>query len=166
MPTYSVSKIAQEGVARAAARVLGLPVTLARIVIAYGDVDGLPAHHLRAMLAGCPVEIRHDPNPYNPIHVADMTEQLEALLDAASVSATIVNWGGDEVVTSQEWCAYLGQLTGQPPNIVLRPQAGTSPGVVLDVTRRRAMTGPCAMSWRDGMKALVDRLSGPGPGPG
>ena len=42
-PTYSVSKIAQEAVARSAARLYQLPTIIARMNVAYGDNGGLPA---------------------------------------------------------------------------------------------------------------------------
>ena len=53
------------------------------------------------------------PSVFNPIHEDDIVAQLPALLDAASVPATIVNWGGDELVSIEEWCAYLADLIGR-----------------------------------------------------
>ena len=91
---YSVSKIAEEGVARYCARSFDLPVTIARMGAAYGDQSGLPVWHLDAIAAGEPVRTRWDPMPYSPIHDDDICAQLEPLLDAASVPATIVNWCG------------------------------------------------------------------------
>ena len=44
---YSVSKIAQEAVARYCARSFDLPVTIARMGAAYSDQGGLPVWHLR-----------------------------------------------------------------------------------------------------------------------
>ena len=110
--TYSISKIAQEGVARYCARSFALPVTVARMGAAYSDQGGLPVWHLDAVAAGEPVRTRWDPIPYSPIHDDDICAQLEPLLDAATVPATIVNWAGDEPVTVQEWCAYFGELLG------------------------------------------------------
>ena len=104
---YSVSKIAEEGVARYCARSFDLPVTIARMGAAYGDQGGLPVWHLDAIAAGEPVQTRWDPMPYSPIHDDDICAQLEPLLDAASVPATIVNWGGDEPVSVQEWSRVL-----------------------------------------------------------
>ncbi len=89
---YSVSKIAQEGVARFCARSFDLPVTIARMCAAYGDQGGLPLWHLEAVASGQPVRTRWDPMPYSPIHDDDICDQLEAMLDAATVPATILNW--------------------------------------------------------------------------
>src|SRR6185436_6992680 len=96
---YSISKIAQEAVARHCARSLDLPVTIARMGAAYGERGGLPVWHLNAIAKGEPVRTRWDPMPYSPIHDDDIAAQLEPLLDAARVPATIVNWAGDEAVS-------------------------------------------------------------------
>ena len=96
VPTYSITKIAEEAVARYCARALELPVTIARMNTAYSARGGLPAYHLDAIAAGKPVIVRNDPCPYSPIHQDDINEQVAALLDAATVPATIVNWGGDD----------------------------------------------------------------------
>ena len=71
-----------------------------------------------------------------PIHEIDICEQTEALLGVASVPATIVNWGGDEPVSTQQWCEYFGELTGKTPQLSTNPIPGTQRGVVLDVNKR------------------------------
>ena len=63
---YSVSKIAEEGVARYCARSFGLPMTIARMGAAYSDQSGLPVWHLDAMAAGEPVHTRWDPMTVQP----------------------------------------------------------------------------------------------------
>ena len=68
--------------------------------------------------------VRWDPMPYSPIHDDDICAQLEPLLDAATVPATIVNWGGDEPVSVQEWSAYFGELLGVDTEIVVEPIPG------------------------------------------
>lgn len=154
-PTYSMSKIAQEAVARTMSRVLDLPLVIVRMNVAYGDNGGLPAFHLDNIVAGRPVTVRWDPAPYTPIHEDDIFEQTEALLDAASVPGTIVNWGGDEVVTAQDWCAHLAQLTGRAARLDVVPVPGTRRGTALDNTRRLAITGPATVGWRDGMARML-----------
>jgi hypothetical protein len=122
---------------------------------AYGPGGGLPAYHLDMMVHGTPIPVRHDPCPYSPIHDDDIYDQLEGILSLASVPATIVNWGGDEPVSPQEWCAYLAELTGLEARLELHPVAGSQVGVVLDGTKRRAATGPSRVPWRDGMRRMV-----------
>jgi nucleoside-diphosphate-sugar epimerase len=155
---YSVSKIAQEGVARYCARSFDLPVTIARMCAAYSDQGGLPMWHLDAIAAGKPVRTRWDPMPYSPIHDDDICAQLEPLLDAARVPATIVNWGGDEPASVQEWSAYFGELLSVEPEVVVEEIPGASIGSVADHTKRRSITGPCAVGWRDGFRRVAEHF--------
>jgi len=155
-PTYAVSKVAQEAVVRQNARSLGLPTVIARMNASYGPNGGLPALNLDSLLAGTPIIARSDPCPYSPIFQDDINEQVEPLLAAASVPATIVNWGGDEVVTIQEWSAYLGTLTGRDADVTVMDFPGSHQGMISDPTKRLALTGPCRVDWRQGMRAMVD----------
>jgi nucleoside-diphosphate-sugar epimerase len=154
-PTYSVSKIGQEAVGRSCARLFDLPVVIARMNASYGANGGLAAYHLDWIVAGDPVALRSDPCPYNPIHQDDINGQVGAMLAAAAVPARIVNWAGDEPVAAQEWCRYLGELTGREPNLVVRPVPGSQPGAVSDNAVRSALVGPCSVGWREGMRRLV-----------
>lgn len=156
-PPYSVSKIAQEAVARYCARSLRLPVTITRMGAAYGDQGGLPALHLDAVARGEPVRTRWDPMPYAPIHDDDLCAQLEPLLGAAGVPATIVNWVGDEPVSVQEWTAYFGELLGTAAQVEVEPIPGASIGSVGDPAARRSITGPCRVGWRTGFHDLAAR---------
>ena len=152
---YSISKIAEEAVARYCARSFDLPVTIARMGAAYGDRGGLPIMHLQAIAKGEPVRTRFDPMPYSAIHDDDIAAQLEPLLGAASVPATIVNWAGDEPVSVQQWSAYFGELLGVAAPVIVEPAPGASIGSVADATKRRAITGPCRVDWRTGFRRLV-----------
>jgi nucleoside-diphosphate-sugar epimerase len=166
-PTYSISKIAQEAVARTVARMLGLPVTIARVNASYGPNGGLPTYHLDWMLAGQDIALRSPgPTPYSPINQDDMNAQIEPLLAAASVPATIVNWAGDETVTTEEWCAYLAELTGSTPTYRYVDYPGSIRGSASDSTRRRGLTGPCSVSWREGLKRTFELRYPDGAVPG
>ena len=165
-PTYAVSKIAQEAVVRQNARSLGLPTVITRMNASYGPNGGLLTLNLGAVLAGLPIAARSDPCPYTPIFQDDINWQLEPLLAAAGVPATIVNWGGDEVVTIQEWAAFLGERTGLPAEVMVAESPGSHRGMIADPTRRLALTGPCRVPWRRGLGRVVDaRAAPPPPGP-
>jgi nucleoside-diphosphate-sugar epimerase len=155
---YSVSKIAQEAVARYCARSLDLPVVIARMGAAYGPNGGLPAMHLDDVAAGRPVQTRWDPIPYSPIHDDDIALQVEPLLQAASVPATIVNWCGDDAVSVQEWSAYFGELLGVDHSVEVTPVPCSSLGSVGDPTKRRAITGSCTVPWRDGFRRIAEHF--------
>lgn len=154
LPTYSISKIAGEVVVRTMARALELPTTIARLNVPYGDNGGWPFFHMEMMLAGMPIPVPSGgPARYNPIHEDDVIATLPKLLEVASVPATTVNWGGDEVVSLQEWCTYLGSLVGSAP--VFEESAQAIRGNVLDMTRMHEIIGHTTVDWREGMRRMA-----------
>lgn len=154
METYSISKIASEAVARSLARQLDLPTTIARLNVPYGDNGGWPAAHVDMMAAGMPIPVHVDaPSVYNPIHEDDIVAMLPAMLAAASVPATVINWGGDEAVSIEDWCAYLGRLTGLEPTI--QPTDQTIQSVTVDLTRMHELAGHTTVPWREGFARMV-----------
>lgn len=156
--TYSMSKISQEAVARYCAREFGIPVTIARMGAAYCARGGLPVDHMHAVAAGQPVKTRWNPCTYSVIHQDDIDDQVEPLLAAASTPATVVNWGGDEAVSVQQWTAYYGELLGKPAEITVQEVPGASHGTVGDPTKRISLTGPCKVSWKDGFRRTLAEL--------
>jgi nucleoside-diphosphate-sugar epimerase len=154
LPTYSIGKIVAEGVARSGARAYGLPTVIARLGVPYGSVWGWPTRHLEDIAAGRPLVVHPtDPMMFSLIHERDIIDQLGALVDSAAVPATVVNWGGDEAVRMQEWCALMGDLVGTDP--VYRTSDRAFRGAPVDPGRRTAITGPTTVPWREGMTALV-----------
>jgi nucleoside-diphosphate-sugar epimerase len=154
-PTYSVSKLGQEAVARFCARAFDLPITIARMNASYGPNGGLPAIHADAIATGRPVTTRWDPCMYSPIFEDDINEQVAALLDAASTPATILNWAGDEAVSVQQWAAHAATLLGVNASVCATPIDGTLRGSIADVSKRMAITGPCRVDWREGMRRTI-----------
>lgn len=154
MPTYSLAKIAAEAVVRTAAREHGVPTTIARLNVPYGNNGGWPYYHLLFMKGGAPIPLHPEkPNLFNPIHEDDFVSQVPALLDAASVPATIVNWAG-EPASIEEWCAYLGELTGLEPKFEETPD--TIGSVTCDTTKMHKLIGKTKVSWRDGIRRMVE----------
>jgi nucleoside-diphosphate-sugar epimerase len=154
-PPYSMSKIAQEAVARTCARLYDLPVTIARMNASYGPNGGLPAMHIDALVEGRSITTRWDPCMYSPIYEDDISMQVGALLEAASTPALIVNWGGDDPVSVQEWAAYAGELMGLDQTVDVAPIEGTLRGSIADTTRRASITGPCTVDWREGIRRTI-----------
>jgi len=153
-PAYSITKIAGEAVARTAARVHGVPTTIARLNVPYGNNGGWPYYHLLYMQGGAPIPLHPEkPNLFNPIHEDDIIRQLPALLGVAAVPATIVNWGG-EPASIEEWCAYLGEITGMEPSFTETPE--TIGSVTVDRTRMHELIGAAEVPWRDGVRRMVE----------
>jgi nucleoside-diphosphate-sugar epimerase len=154
MPTYSLCKIAAESMARFAAREWNVPTTIARFSVPYGDNGGWPWYHLVMMKQGVPIPVHTDaPSVFNPIHEDDYIAQVPRMLEIASVPATVVNWGG-EAVSIEEWCAYMGGLTGLEPKF--NPTEATVASLPLDLTRMRELVGPARVGWRDGIRRMIE----------
>jgi nucleoside-diphosphate-sugar epimerase len=153
-PTSPVSKVSLEAVARFCAEGFGLRTTIVRLNVVYGPLGGMPVFDMDRVAADQPVATFADPYPSNPIHADDICTQVEALLDAASIPATIVNWCGDEVVTQRQWCERAGELAGRPAKLQVTPVPGAPWGSVGDPERRRSITGPCRRKFWESFDAL------------
>ncbi len=153
-PTSPASKVSLEAVARFCAEGFSLPTTIVRLNVIYGPLGGIPVDDMALIAAGKPVMTFADPYPSSPIHADDMCAQVEALLDAASTPALIVNWCGDEVVTQRQWCEMAGEICGREPVIDVKPVPTAACGSVGDTTRRLAITGPCRTVFRGALEKI------------
>ena len=114
-PTYSISKIAGEVVVRTMARALDVPAIIARLNVPYGDNGGWPFFHMEMMLGGMPI-----PVPARRARRAT-TRSTRTTSSRPSRSCSrwrrsrrpTVNWCGEQTVSIQEWCTYLGSLVGK-----------------------------------------------------
>ena len=139
---------------RTECRQLDLPTTIVRLNVPYGDNGGWPDWHLELILADAPVSVSHErPNLDNPIHEDDIIRMLPALVDAASVPATIVNLGGDEQVSLEEWCTYLAELVHRP--VRFQETEHTISSVTTNNTKRLALAGPTTVPWREGFARMA-----------
>jgi UDP-glucuronate 4-epimerase len=153
-PTYSISKIAGEVVARTMARALGVPTIIGRLNVPYGDNGGWPFYQMEMLLSGMPIPVPPGgPARYNPIHEDDVIATLPKMLAAASVPATTVNWCGDLTVSLQEWCSYIGELVGRTPVFAESDQALR--GGPTDVALMHELVGGTSVDWRDGIRRMV-----------
>ena len=153
-PTYSISKIAAEGVARTCARLFDLPTVIARMEVSYGANGGWPAYMFDAMRAGQAVPLQAPgPNLHGPIHEDDICAQAGKLLQVASAPAVVVNWAGDDIVSAEEWCTYLGELTGIAPTFDYQERWITNSAP--SPAKRRELVGPCTVHWREGFRRML-----------
>jgi nucleoside-diphosphate-sugar epimerase len=154
MPTYSISKIAAEVLVKHTSRRLGVPTVIARLNVPYGDTYGWMLFHLMMMERGIPVPVHMEqPTDYSPIHADDIARSIPYLLSLASVPAAIVNWGGDEIVSVEDWSEELGRLTGLTPTFA--PTTATIASIVPDLDRLHGTGFRSTVGWREGMRRLV-----------
>jgi nucleoside-diphosphate-sugar epimerase len=154
-PTSPASKLGLEAVAQFCAAEFGLPTTIARANVVYGERGGLPTRDLHRIAQGQELDWFGDPYPHSPIHFDDMRDQIEALLAAAHIGTQIVNWCGDEVVTQREWCELAAAYSGKALRYRQIPGA---PGNAANPEIRRSLTGPCRRSFAEAYREVFDAM--------
>jgi nucleoside-diphosphate-sugar epimerase len=153
--TYSISKIAAESLVQHTASRLNMPTVIARLSVPYGDTFGWQTFQVMMVERDIPIGVHPDaPSLYAPLHLVDIVGSLPYLLAAASVPATVVNWGGDENVAVEDWCALIGDLVGKEP--VMQVDANAIPSLPLDVTRLNDLGFHSTVSWQDGIRRMVE----------
>ncbi len=156
---YPIAKITSEGSVRAAARMLDLPTTIARMNVGYSWTGhgGLPVMQYHTFKGGQPwlTPIGYH-NIGSPIGGVDIADQAHKLLEIATVPATIVNWGGDDPVTDQQMGEYVAELTGLTASFIESPVSFDS--FWSDNTRREQLIGKCSQHWKEGVRDTFSRL--------
>jgi UDP-glucuronate 4-epimerase len=157
-PTYSISKIAAETVCRFVAHQNNIPTTIARLSVPYGDNGGWMYYHMLMMQQGIAIDLHPDkPNYYNPLHADDYIEKIPYLLAAATPEVTTMNFGGSQKVSIEEWCAYIGELTGFEPIFQDNPKAFGS--LCIDMQKMHSLVGETSVDWRDGIRRQIENLA-------
>lgn len=158
-PTSPYSKAGVEAVARFCARAFDMRTVIMRLNSVTGPSNSFPAQIIRGVLGDRPLQAPHENNMQSPIHIDDMKWQVEPLLAAASNPATIVNWGGDEHMSVQDWVAKTNQWSGKSAVVEARPVAGAPVANAADPTFRKSITGPCRVSFWDDFRRLYDEIT-------
>ncbi len=154
MESYSISKIAAETMVRYTSIRLGIPTVIARLSVPYGDTFGWPFFHVMMLEHGMAIPVHTDaPSQYNPLNLDDIVASLPYLLAAASTPANVVNWGGDEIVSVEEWCGLIGELIDKP--VVFEHTDASVPPLILDVGKLNELGFHSSVSWNDGISRLV-----------
>ena len=151
---YAFTKVANEAVISYLSRCLDIPATIIRVGSASG-VDGGPMRgRLELIVEGRPIPLHPDKPTYvRPIFEPDCARLGVAALEAGRVPPLVVNWCGDDIVTVEDYCTYLGSLIGKEPIFEYTPDAWCS--LVPDTTLMHEVLGHCEMSWREGCRMLV-----------
>jgi len=156
-PSYSDGKLATEAVVRTLCRLYEIPTMIARLGMAYGTAGhgGVPTQFFNLLRAGTTIKV---PPPgvsfCSLLHEDDIIAQVEPLLQGAAVPAEIVNWCGDEVTDELEMTRYVAEIMGVESLMAEDPNGGFRGGFG-DVTHRKSFTGPCRVTWREGIKRTL-----------
>ncbi len=154
---YSFSKVAAESVLSWISTHFGIPLAIIRVCSTYGPLGGAPADRLEAILQRKPIRLHPDkPNNYNPIYEDDYVALGIRAMEVAATPPIIVNWGGSETVSIEDYCTYMGELVGIEPIFEYTPEAHTP--LWPDVTYMHEVLGRTKIHWRDGMRRMIKAL--------
>lgn len=157
--TSPYSKAGLEAVARLCARAFDMKTTIARLNTVFAPGNCYPTMIMNSVLTDKPVVAPHANNVHSPIHIDDIIAQIEPMLAAASNPAFIVNWGGDEHVSVQEWVRLASEWSGKNAQVQVMPAPGAPIANASDPTLRASITGPCQMDFRTEYRKLFDRMT-------
>jgi UDP-glucuronate 4-epimerase len=151
---YSASKIAMEFLLKHISVDYELPVTLVRIFSFYGPRGGSLTQRVDQVARGEPISVYPGVrNVFSPLYEDDYVEKTIGAAGIAKVGAEIVNVGGTEAVTTQEYCEMAGELLGKTPVFVENSRAWPIWG---DVSKMVRLLGPNKVSVREGVRRIVE----------
>jgi nucleoside-diphosphate-sugar epimerase len=151
---YAASKIAAEILLRHLSEDYQLPMTFARIFSFYGPRGGGVTQRIDQVARGEPVSIYPGVrNVHTPLFEDDYVDKTIGAATIARVGAQIVNVGGTEPVTTQEYCEMAGELLGRKPTFVENSRAWP---IWADTTKMVALLGPNKVSVREGVRRCVE----------
>jgi len=151
---YAASKIGAEYLLRHLSEDYGLPVTMVRIFSFYGPRGGGVTQRVDQVLRGEPVSVYPGVrNWHTPLYEDDYVEKTIAAAGIAKVGAEIVNVGGCEAVTTQDYCRMAGEIVGKEPIFV---ENGRSWPIRADTTKMVQLLGPSKVSVREGVRRIIE----------
>ncbi len=151
---YAASKIASEYLMKHISLDYELPVTLIRIFSFYGPRGGGVTQRVDQVLRGEPVSVYPGAkNWHTPLYEDDYVEKTIACAGIAKVGAEIINVGGSESITTQDYCRIAGEMVGKEPIFV---ENGKSWPIWADTTKMERLLGPSKVSVREGVRRIIE----------
>lgn len=151
---YAASKIAAEYLLKHLSLDYELPVTMVRIFSFYGSRGGGVTQRIDQVARGEPVSIYPGVKNYHtPMYEDDYVEKTIAAAGIAKVGTEIINIGGSEVVTTEEYCRIAGEYLGKEPSFIENSKAWP---IWADTTKMEKLLGPSKVSIREGIRRLIE----------
>ena len=124
---YAASKIAAEFLLKHLSEDYRMPTMMVRIFSFYGPRGGGVTQRIDQVAQGQPVSVYPGVrNVHTPLFEDDYVEKTIAAVGIAKTPAEIVNVGGTEAVTTQEYCEMAGDILGKKPIFVENSKPGPS----------------------------------------
>jgi nucleoside-diphosphate-sugar epimerase len=151
---YSASKIAAEFLLRHISEDYKMPATLVRIFSFYGPRGGGVTQRVDQVARGEPVSVYPGVrNVHTPLYEDDYVAKTIAAAGIAKVGCEVINVGGTEAVTTQEYCEMAGEMLGKKPIFVENSRAWP---IWADTTKMVRLLGPNTVSVREGVRRCVE----------
>lgn len=151
---YSASKIGSEYLLKHISEDYQLPVTIVRIFSFYGPRGGGVTQRVDQVAYGQPVSVYPGVrNVHTPLYEDDYVEKTIQAAGIAKVGTEIVNVGGTEAVTTQEYCQIAGEILGKEPIFV---ENSKSHPIWADTTKMVELMGPTKVSVREGVRRVIE----------
>ena len=151
---YAASKIAAEFLLQHLSEDYRMPTVMIRIFSFYGPRGGGVTQRIDQVARGEPVSVYPGVrNVHTPLFEDDYVEKTIAAVGIARSPAEIVNVGGTEAVTTQEYCEMAGEILGKKPTFVENSRAWP---IWADTTRMVRLLGPNKVSVREGVRRVIE----------
>jgi nucleoside-diphosphate-sugar epimerase len=151
---YAASKIAAEFLLKHLSVEYRMPTVIVRIFSFYGPRGGGVTQRIDQVAQGLPVSVYPGVrNIFTPMYEDDYVAKTIAAAGIAKTPAEIVNLGGTEPVTTQEYCEMAGELLGKKPVFVENSRAWP---IWADTSKMVELLGPCRVSMREGVRRVVE----------
>lgn len=151
---YAASKIAAEFLLKHLSEDYQMPTVIVRIFSFYGPRGGGVTQRIDQVARGLPVSVYPGVrNVHTPMFEDDYVEKTIAAASIASTPAQIINLGGPDAVTTQEYCEMAGELLGKQPAFVENSRAWP---IWADTSKMVELLGPCRVSMREGVRRVIE----------
>src|ERR1700749_2781091 len=151
---YAARKIAAEFLVKHLSVDYQLPAVIVRIFSFYGPRGGGVTQRIDQIRRGEPVSVYPGVrNVHTPLYQDDYVEKTIAAIGIATVGAEVVNVGGTEAVTTQEYCQIAGEILGKEPVFVENSKAWP---IWADTTKMVELLGPNKVSLREGVRRTIE----------
>lgn len=159
MSYYSFSKVAEEMAVGFCSRKWEIPATILRMGSPYGPEGGdrgTVVRRLDMIVRDEEIPLHaQQPSYFRPMYETDIARLGIRALQVGKVPPVIVNFCGDETVSAEEYCAYMGELIGIAPKFRYT-ETGVFNSLVPDTTLMHELLGKCEVGWREGCRRVVE----------
>lgn len=153
--TYAASKIAAESLVTFLAREQNTPTTIVRIFTMYAPNSGTVTKRIDMVREGKEIPVYPGGlNHQSPLHVDDGVRLAKRALLVAAVPPLVVNLGGSETTSVQEYCQIAADQLGIDPPTFREDPSAYYP-IWPDVTRMHEVLGHCQLSVAEGIASVL-----------